>query len=161
MAPSDKLSIIKHGPIPMKGRKIAILFDEGSDKAAIDMLSAAIKKGGATPVLVAPKVGGIKVTGGTLKADGQLAGSPSVLFDAVALVLTKAAAVKLASDSAAVGFVMDAFVHLKTIGHDDGSRPLLQKAGVVDDDGVVMLAEFLDIAPQRHWDREPKVRVLP
>ena len=161
MASSDKLSIIKHGPIPMQGRKIAILFDEGSDKAAIDMLSAAIKKGGATPVLVAPKVGGIKVKGGTLKADGQLAGSPSVLFDAVALVLTKAAAVKLASDSAAVGFVMDVFVHLKTIGHDDGSRPLLQKAGVVDDGGVVMLAEFLDIAPQRHWDREPKVRVLP
>ena len=50
---------------------------------------------GATVVLIAPKVGGIPVKGGTLKADGQLAGTPSVLFDAIALVLTTQAAKKL------------------------------------------------------------------
>ena len=50
-------------------------------------------------------------------ADGQLAGSPSVLLDAVALVLTREAATKLANESAAVGFVMDAYAHVKTIVH--------------------------------------------
>src|SRR3546814_12293746 len=73
----------------MEGRKGAILFAEGSDKMAIDKLKAYIEGAGGTPFLVAPKVGGIKVKGGTLKADGQLAGSPSVLFDAVASILTE------------------------------------------------------------------------
>ena len=43
-------------------------------------------------MLIAPKVGGIPVKGGTLEADGQLAGTPSVLLDAIALVLSSKAA---------------------------------------------------------------------
>ena len=35
---------------------------------------------GGSVMLVAPKVGELKLKGGTLAADGQLAGSPSVLF---------------------------------------------------------------------------------
>ena len=157
---SDALSIVKKGDPPMTGRKVAILFDEGSDKAAIDALVAAVKKAGGSSVLIAPKVGGLKVNGGTLKADGQLAGSPSVLFDAVALVLTEAAAAKLCNEGAAVQFVMDAFGHVKTIGHDPGAQALLDKAGVVADGGVVSLDMFAKVAPKRHWDREPKVRTL-
>ena len=157
---SDALSIVKKGDPPMTGRKVAILFDEGSDKAAIDALVAAVKKAGGSCVLIAPKVGGLKVNGGTLKADGQLAGSPSVLFDAVALVLTEAAAAKLCNEGAAVQFVMDAFGHVKTIGHDPGAQALLDKAGVVADGGVVSLDMFAKVAPKRHWDREPKVRTL-
>ena len=160
MKPSDALSIVKKGDPPMTGRKVAILFDEGSDKAAIDALVAAVKKAGGSCVLIAPKVGGLKVNGGTLKADGQLAGSPSVLFDAVALVLTEAAAAKLCNEGAAVQFVMDAFGHVKTIGHDPGAQALLDKAGVVADGGVVSLDMFAKVAPKRHWDREPKVRTL-
>ncbi|MEO7247038.1 MAG: catalase [Novosphingobium sp.] len=160
MPVSDKLSIIKHGDPIMNGRKVAILFDEGSDKAAIDTLVAGITKRGGTAFLVAPKVGGIPVKGGTLKADGQLAGSPSVLFDAVALVLSDKAAAKLSMDSAAIGFVMDAYAHVKTIGHDAGARMLLDKAGITPDEGVVDLAAFARLAPKRHWAREPKVRML-
>ena len=160
MPVSDKLSIIKHGDPVMKGRKVAILFDEGSDKAAIDTLTAAITKRGGSAFLVAPKVGGIPVKGGTLKADGQLAGSPSVLFDAVALVLTEDAATKLSKDSAAMGFVMDAFAHVKTIGHDAGAKVLIDKAGIAPDEGVVDLSAFAEVAPKRHWAREPKVRML-
>ncbi len=160
MPVSDKLSIIKHGDPMLKGRKVAILFDEGSDKAAIDTLTAAITKRGGSAFLVAPKVGGIPVNGGTLKADGQLAGSPSVLFDAVALVLTEEAAAKLSKDSAAMGFIMDAFAHVKTIGHDAGAKVLLDKAGIAPDEGVVDLSAFAGIAPKRHWAREPKVRML-
>ena len=93
-------------------------------------------------MLIAPKVGGLKVKGGTLKADGQLAGSPSVLFDAVALVLAPEAAAKLCKEGAAVQFVMDAFGHVKTIGHDAGAKALLDKAGVEPDAGVVGLEQF-------------------
>ena len=158
--PSDALSIVKRGDPPMTGRKVAILFDEGSDKAAIDTLKAAVEAKGGTAFTVAPKVGGLKLKGGTMKADGQLAGSPSVLFDAVALVLASEAAAKLSKDGAAVSFVMDAFGHVKTIGHDNGAKALLDKAGVEPDAGVVPLDQFANVAPKRHWDREPKVRLL-
>ena len=160
MKPSDALSIVKQGDPPMTGRKVAILFDEGSDMAAIDTLTAAVTKAGGSVFTIAPKVGGLKLKGGMRKADGQLAGSPSVLFDAVALILAPEAAAKLCKEGAAVQFVMDAFGHVKTIGHDPGAQALLDKAGVEPDAGVVSLDQFLTIAPKRHWDREPKVRTL-
>ena len=160
MKVSDALSIVKQGDVPMTGRKVGLLFDEGSDKAAIDALKASIEKAGGSVFTVAPKVGGLKVKGGTLKADGQLAGSPSVLFDAVALVLAPEAAAKLTKEGAAVQFVMDAFAHVKTIGHDAGAKALLDKAGVVPDAGVISLEDFAKVAPKRHWDRERKVRTL-
>ncbi len=160
MEPSDALSIVKQGDPPMTGRKVAILFDEGSDKAAIDKLKGEVEAAGGSALLIAPKVGGLKVKGGTLKADGQLAGSPSVLFDAVALILAPEAATKLTKEGAAVQFVMDAFGHVKTIGHDAGAKALLDKAGVEPDAGVVGLDQFAKVAPKRHWDREPKVRML-
>jgi len=160
MKPSDALSIVKQGDPPMTGRKIAILFDEGSDKAAIDKLKGAVEGAGGSVFTIAPKVGALKLNGGSMKADGQLAGSPSVMFDAVALILAPEAAAKLARDSAAVGFVMDAYGHVKTIGHNDGAKALLDKAGVEPDAGVVSLDQFAKVAPKRHWDREPKLRML-
>ncbi len=160
MAVSDALSIVKQGDPPMTGRKIGLLFDEGSDKATIDKLTGEVEAAGGTVFTIAPKVGGLPVKGGTLKADGQLAGSPSVLFDAVALVLSPEAAEKLCKEGAAVQFVMDAFGHVKTIGHDAGAKALLDKAGVEPDAGVVGLDQFAKVAPKRHWDREPKVRTL-
>ena len=89
MNPSPALSIVGKMKPTLAGRKVGILFDEGSDKADIDRVKADVEAAGGKAMLVAPKVGGIKVKGGTLKAEGQLAGTPSVLFDAVALILTR------------------------------------------------------------------------
>ena len=56
---------------------------------------------------------------------------------------------------------MDAFGHLKAIGHNDGAKPLLERAGVKPDAGVTDLsAAFIKAAAQRFYDREPKVRDL-
>ncbi|RYF98637.1 MAG: catalase HPII, partial [Caulobacteraceae bacterium] len=102
--------------------------------------------------------------GKLLKADGQLAGMPSQLFDAVALVLSAEGCEALLNDSAAVDFAANAFVHLKAIGFTAEAQPLLDKARVVADAGVVDLADgpeaFLPPARTRQWDREPKVRTL-
>ncbi|BBC70913.1 catalase HPII [Altererythrobacter sp. B11] len=161
MDESPALSIQKNYQPVMQGRKVAILFDEGSDKAAIDTLVAGIKEGGGTPFLVAPKVGPMKVKGGTLSADGQLAGSPSVLFDAVACAIMPDNAKKLAKESAAQAWFMDAYAHCKTIGYCPATKAeILDKLGIEPDAGVVPNAEFLAIAPARHWDREPKLRLL-
>lgn len=160
MKQSDALSIQKQAKETLKGRKVGILFAEGSDKAAIEQLKASIEKSGGVAFLVAPKVGGIAVKGGTLKADGQLAGSPSVLFDAVASILMPAQAEQLAKDGAAVQWFMDAFAHCKTIAHCNGTKVLLKKANVEPDEGVVPIEDFMKVGPVRHWAREPKVRDL-
>ena len=158
---SDKLSIVKQGDPPMKGRKVGILFDEGSDKAAIDKLGKAVIDAGGTPFFVAPKVGELKLKGGTMKADGQLAGSPSVLFDAVACAIMPDQAKKLTTDGAALQWFMDAYGHAKTIGYCPATKEfILDKLGIDPDPGVIPNAEFPNVAPARHWEREPKVRML-
>ena len=161
MKPSDALSIVKQGDPPMKGRKVAILFAEGSSKQAIDALKKGVEDGGGTAFLVAPKVGELTVKGGKLKADGQLAGSPSVLFDAIACAIMPDQAKLLANDGAALGWFMDAYGHCKTIGYCPATKEyILDKVGIVPDAGVVPNEQFIAIAPKRHWDREPKVRML-
>ncbi len=160
LKPSGALSIQKNADDMMEGRKVAILFSEGSDKAAIDKLKGGIESAGGTVFLVAPKVGGIKVKGGTLRADGQLAGSPSVLFDAVASILTDEQAMALSSQGAAVQWFMDAYEHCKTIAHDEATQLLLDKAGIEKDGGIVAIDKFESVGTRRHWAREAKVRDL-
>ena len=161
MATSDVLSIVKHGQPPMQGRKVAILFDEGSDLAALTRLKDGVEKAGGSVLMIAPKVGPLKLKGGTLAADGQLAGSPSVLFDAIACAIMPDAAKKLANDGAALQWFMDAYGHCKTIGYCPATKEfILDKLHIVADAGVVPNEQFLGIAPARHWDREPKVRML-
>lgn len=160
--PSPALSIQKNLKPTLKGRKIGILFAEGSDGAQIQDIRSKINSEGGTVFLVAPKVDGIKLADGkVLKADGQLSGSPSVLFDAVAVVLNEQGTKSLLKESAAVQFIADAFAHLKAIGHTSAARPLLDKAGVIYDNGITDLdPTFVDAAAKRSWTRESKVRDL-
>jgi len=161
LPPSPALRIIGNTKDILLGRSVGILIAEGSDGQVIDTLSAAIKKAGGTPKLIAPKVTVKLKDGSSRAADGQLQGTPSVMVDAIALVLTKDAATLLTKEAAAVQFVMDAFGHLKAIGHDAAAQPLLDKAGVEPDAGIVPLdASFVAAAAKRFYAREPKVRML-
>lgn len=105
---------------------------------------------------------GAKLSDGkTRKANGQLAGMPSQLFDAVAIVLSEEGCAELLKQAAAIGFVMDAFGHLKAIGASNAAKPLLDKAGVDVDGGVTDLGTaFISAARKRFYDREPKLRAL-
>jgi len=139
------------------GRKVGILFADGSAKSEILALRERVAAAGATAVLIAPQLLGVATKGGKLDADGQLAGTPSVTVDAIALMLTHEAATALCADSAAVQFVMDAFGHLKAIGHTSGATALLDKAGVVADEGVTALGpEFIVAASRRFYARESR-----
>ena len=162
---SPALRIVGKYPDTLKGRKVAILVADGSDGAVIDAVRATVEGDGGSVFIVAPKIGGAKLKGGkTLAADGQLAGSPSVLFDAVAIVLSDVGCAQLLKEGAAVDFAKDAFGHLKAVGHTPEAQPLLDKAGVEPDAGVIDLSKdaeaFLAPARTRQWDREPKVRML-
>ena len=163
MPPSPALSILANARATLEGRKVGILITERSDAKALDSLRAAIEDAGATAITIAPRKT-VSLHGRTVTADAQLAGSPSCLVDAVALLLDENSAAELTADAAAVQFVQDAFGHLKTIGATSASRRLLDRAGVKADGGVVSLDsgcdEFVEAAMRRHWDREPSVRPL-
>jgi catalase len=165
MDPSPALRIIrgKRELYTLKGRQVGILVADGSDAGIVGDLKASIKEAGGKPLVVAPKIGGVKMSdGNTLVPDKQLAGFPSVFCDAIAVVLSEAGCAALLKEGAAVQFVMDAFGHLKCIGADAGAKPLLDKAGVVPDEGVVRPDKaFAKAAARRYWDREPSVRDLP
>ena len=161
---SPALRIIDRMKHTLEGRCVGILIDDGSDASALAALRKAAEAAGATVKLVAPKLGGAKLSDGHHQAaDGQLAGMPSVVFDAVAIVLSDEGGRKLSREAAALDFVRDAFGHLKAIAADAGARAVLKAGGVGKDDGVVDAADtaaFIEAAKTRQWQREPKVRTL-
>lgn len=164
---SDALSILKNGPGRFEGRKLGILVTDGTDAALLNALKQALAKAGAKFEIIAPKVGGAKASDGSwIDAQQMIAGAPSVLYDAVALLPTKPAMAGLLNESTARDFVADAFAHCKFIGFVEAAAPLLTKAGVVEDEAVVPLASLKDITgfvarlgELRWWAREPKVRL--
>ena len=164
MPPSPALQIIGKMKDTLEGRAVGVLVSDGSDAPTINALTAAIKKAGASFKIIAPHIGEVALSDKSkLKVDGQLAGTPSVMFDAVALVLSADAGAKLANEACAVDFVRDAFGHLKAIASDAGAKPLLEKAGVVKDDGVTSAddtGKFIKAAKTRQWAREKSVRTL-
>ncbi len=162
--PSPALQIIGKMKDTLMGRAVGILIADGSDGAVIANIKKAVIDAGASVKIIAPKVGGATLADGSmLVADGQLAGTPSVLFDAVAVILSNEGAKVMSKDSASIDFVRDAFGHLKAIASDKGGQALLKMAKVGQDAGVVDandIASFISAAKTRQWEREKSVRSL-
>ncbi|RYE83963.1 MAG: catalase, partial [Hyphomicrobiales bacterium] len=162
---SPALRILGKYPETLEGRTVGILVADGSASATIDAIKDAVIAAGAKPKVIAPKLN-VKLDGGpATPIDGQLAGSPSVMFDAIAVVLSDAGVKTLLKDSAAIDYVKDAFGHLKAIAFTSAAKPLLDKAGVEADAGIIELSgkdvkAFLKQAKTRQWDREPNIRLL-
>lgn len=163
MKPSDALSILKHVP-PVTGRTLGILVTDGADGAIVEALKSAAEGAGANVKIVAPKVGGVTLgNGDLLPADEKIDGAPSVMFDAVALVLSEDGAQMLLGEKAALDFVSDAFAHCKAIGHTPAAKALMDKAGAMPDafffdltDGADDLVSKLSL---RQWEREKTVKL--
>jgi catalase len=164
MEPSPALQIIGRMKDTLMGRAIGILIADGSDGAVVKKMKRAATDAGASVKIIAPKVGGVNLADGSIvAADGQLAGTPSVLFDGVAVILSDEGAKALSMESAAIDFVRDAFGHLKAIAVDKGGQALLNIANVGQDAGVVDANDqgtFIAAAKTRQWDREKSVRTL-
>jgi catalase len=167
MKPSPALSLVAKAPESFAGRKIGLLVTDGSDAKLVAALRKAAKAEGARVEVVAPLIGGVKLSDGAhLRADHFLAGAPSVLFDAVVLAPSDAGAADLTGEAAAVDWLRMAFAHLKVIGHVAAAAPLFELASVdpAADDGLVAVdtsgVEPFIAAARRHriWAREPKVK---
>lgn len=169
LEPSPALSIVERGPKRFEGRKLGILITDGVDAKLLKGLMDAIVKEKGVVELIAPKVGGVEASDGTLiEAKHMIDGGPSVLFDAVALLTSATAMDDLVNEAAARDFVADAFQHCKFIGYDHSAVPLLEKAGIADalDEGVLALpgedglsAFVVELGKLRVWGREPSVKL--
>ena len=164
MPPSPALQTIGKMKDTIKGRSIGILIADNSDVTKINNLKKAVIKAGANVKIVGPKIGGAKLSDGSIHhVDGQLACTPSVIFDAIAIILSNEGAKSLSTEGAAIDFVRDAYGHLKAIAADVGGEVLIKSANISADAGVLNVSEidaFISAAKTRQWDREKSVRTL-
>jgi len=170
MEPSPALSILAKAPPGLVGRKVGCLVTDGVDDGLLAELKAAVEAAGAKLAIVAPTITGVVTAAGALlPADFRVDGGPSVLFDAVALLVSDEGGAALALEATAVNFVRDAFGHLKVIAYVPAAAPLFVKGGLSDanpdaDAGLINLpkasiADFVTAASTgRIWAREPLVR---
>jgi catalase len=168
LEPSPALSIVERGPKRFEGRKLGILVSDGVDAKLLQGLQDTIVSAKAQVELIAPKVGGVTASDGSfIPANHMIDGGPSVLFDAVALLVAAPAVEDLVNEAAVRDFVADAFQHCKFIGYVAEAKPLLQVAGVADklDEGTIelpgeSLVSFVEgLGKLRVWAREPSVKL--
>jgi len=162
---SDALSILKRGPTSLKGRKIGILLTDGADAELFNALIAATKKEAASFEVIAPKIGGATLSDSTLvPAHQKIDGAPSVLYDAVALIVSDEGAALLKTHGPAKDFVSDAFAHCKFVAYSEAAVALFEAAAIADkrDEGFIALNHRRDVdafikaaRALRLWSREP------
>jgi catalase len=167
LKPSPALSIVANGPKTFKGRKLGILVGDGASGDLLKGMQAAAKAEGALVEIVAPMVGGVEADDGSLiEGDKKLDGGPSVLFDAVAVLLSVEGAALLTKHPVARDFVADAYAHCKFIAYSAEAMPLFEKAGIAADmdEGFFRLGSPADAmkfikacGELRLWKREAKL----
>jgi catalase len=167
LAPSPVLSIAQRGPARFEGRKLGIFISDGADAALFNAVANAVTKAGAKVEVVAPKIAGATLSDGTLvPANQKIDGGPSVLFDAVAVLLSERAAHMIVKHAPSKDFVSDAFAHCKFIAYSDLTVPLLEAAGIAGmlDEGCFRLKtrkdaeRFVETCGKlRHWERERRI----
>jgi catalase len=162
LAPSPALSILSNGPQSFEGRKLGVLVTDGADNVLLRNLRKGIKAANANMELVAPTITGISDKASTpLAIDQTIDGGPSVLYDAVAIVVSEAGGQELANSPTARDFVTDAYAHCKFVGYVAAATPLFDSTGLTEllDDGFVNLesdevSSFLSRCEElRFWDR--------
>lgn len=163
---SPALSIMRNGPTSFRGRKVGVLVTDGVSANMVAALQKALDQEGASLEFVAPAIGGVQQDDGSwLEADQKIDGGPSVLYDAVALLVSEQGAEELAENGATHDFIFDAYMHSKFIGYVEAAMPLLNEAiGNGRDGGFIRLNDADDVSKflqacrsLRFWQREDKV----
>jgi catalase len=166
MQPSPALSLLAKAQPTLEGRKIGVLVSEGCELSIVDQLQASAEAEGAVLELIGPHIGAVGSNSHiAIKPHHAIAGAPSVFFDAVVVAVSAEGAEALKQQAAALNFIRDAFAHLKIIGFTAASMPLLDRAGIDLDDGVVEMETSQDMAAYieaakngRFWPRAATIK---
>ena len=164
LEPSPALSILANAKETFEGRKLGLLVGDGADAASVKRLTKGVEKAGGVVEVVALAVGGATLSDGSvLEAKQAVAGGPSVLYDAVAIVTGPDGGTALADEPAARDFLTDAFTHFKVIGLGGDTDALVEAAGLTGklDDACLAVGTAAQaagyvgrIAGPRHWERD-------
>jgi catalase len=160
---SPALSILANGPESFAGRKLGLVLTDGADAALYEALTEGVSEAGGICLAITPRVGGVTLSdGGFRPGEAALEGAPSVLFDAVAVLVSPDALPEMEAHPAMRDFLADAFFHKKFIGYASGAEALFEAAGLAGDldAGCVALGGAGDVPPfisqlpkLRFWDR--------
>ncbi len=163
LKPSKALSILLNAHETFEGRKVGMLVTDGVDANLVGALQKALAKEGATFEVIAPTIAGVKARDGSIiPANQRIDGGPSVLYDAVAVLVSKEGAEMLAKEPAARDFVADAFAHSKFVAYSEEATPFLTKVLGAEklDDGFIAVGGAKDATKfvqecrkLRFWDR--------
>jgi catalase len=127
LKPSQSLSILLNGPTSFEGRKVGVLISDGVSAEILKSLRAALNKERALLEVVSAQIGGVEADDGALiQANQTINGGPSVLYDAIALLVTEEGVKQMLGDPAVREFVSDAFAHAKFIAYVPQALPLLK-----------------------------------
>ena len=161
LEPSPALRLYGKFKPTLAGRKVGVLLGAGFDGKIKKDLVSQIESEGAKAAIITTRIQGELDSQGQLQiADMSLRASPSVLFDAVAILAGAEGDKKLAGDPNAITFLMDAERHCKAVGFS--SIPSLSKKvglelkpGVIDITGQAGVKNFIAAARAgRFWERE-------
>src|ERR1700722_13548775 len=161
LEPSPALRLYGKTKPTLQGRKVGILLGAGFDAKMKSDLTAQIEAEGAKVAVIAAKIQGeLDADGKSHPADMALRASPSVLFDAVAILAGPAGDKNLAADPNAQAFLTDARRHCKAVGFS-GIPALTKKTGVSAEPGIMELTAkggvkaFIAAGKTgRFWERE-------
>jgi len=141
---ADSLSMLKNPPEDFRGRRLGVLVSHGVDAKLLGALRKAAKKESMTVDLIAAtRMGVADSKGNDLEIAEKIDGGPSVLFDAVAVLVTEDGADVLAAMPPAQDFVSDAHAHGKFIAYTATAAPVFEAAGINPDDDP---AGYIDLA---------------
>jgi catalase len=165
VATSPALSMLAKPLESFRGRRLGVLVSQGADATTLRMLRKATEAEGMTMSIVAPTVEGITDSEGVaVDVAEKIDGGPSVLFDAVAVVLAADGADDIATLPGAKDFVSDAHAHQKFVAYTETAAALFAAAAVEHGsapgyhriDGTRTTADaFVEACRQvRTWDRD-------
>ncbi len=159
------LSLYATGEQVIKGRRVALLTADGVNEASVDAMRRALAEQGVHTQVLAPHMGFVSTEeGGMLKVDGTIGGTPSVLFDAVAVPEGKSLEA-LSQCGKTRHYLWQAYRHLKAIALPRQASALLLASGLPEnasDPGLVAgrdidgtMQDFISAMKQhRVWERE-------
>jgi catalase len=165
---SEALSMQNTAKDSIATRRIAFLVADGVDAGSVKNMKKALEAEGAAVRLIAPRLGAVKTSEGTITPDESFLTAASVLFDAVFVPAGKKSVQALQGEADAVHFLNEAYKHCKAIAAEGDGVTLLEITHIdlnANDPGVVAAKAgtakaFIDaIAQHRFWERETARKV--
>jgi catalase len=161
LEPSPALRIYEKYKPTLAGRKVGVLLCAGFDGKLKKEVVSQIEAEGAKAAIITCKIQGeLDSQGESTPSEMALRASPSVLFDAIVVLAGPEGDKNLASDPAALNFLMDAVRHCKAVGFSGipslaRGAEIKEQPGVVNVTGKTGVKDFAAAARiGRFWERE-------